>query len=153
MPSFLVEIVNNGFITDLEPVISGNDSFPGDTEQAGADVGICKTESDSNNTILESVDSFEAAKAPNREDGPIHLPGLHSALVAIGRMMQNALPGDLSRFNGVGMRTQTGWQVLKFKTVGTRTCLNGCEHVSNHFSIQSNGGVLLYRCLSSGCNT
>ena len=79
------------------------------------------------------------------------LPGLQPALTAIREMLQKVLPGDQSRFNGVGMRTQTGWQVLKFKTIGTRTCLNGCEHVSNNFSILCNGGILLYRCLSSEC--
>jgi hypothetical protein len=152
MPLWLAQIANTGFIAGLGPAVSSNEFSLGDTEQAGADVWICKTlELGSNHAIPKPNEFIVDTEVANGEDGTNNLPGLQPALVAIQEMLQKALPGDQNRFNGVGMRTQTGWRVLKFKTVGTRACLNWCEHVSNNFSILSNGAILLYRCLSSEC--
>jgi hypothetical protein len=79
------------------------------------------------------------------------LPGLERAIDEIKKMLQAKIPDDSSIFNGLGERTATGWQVLKFKFNGTRTCLNGHRHDSNKFSILSNGCVFVYRCLSPDC--
>jgi hypothetical protein len=79
------------------------------------------------------------------------LPGLKGALQKIESLLRGKVQKDTSSFNGVGKRTPNGWQILKFKTNGTRTCLNGHQHVKNNFSIFSNGANLVYRCLSSGC--
>jgi hypothetical protein len=151
IPLWLADIVNNGGITDLEPVISSGTCSLGENEQSSEDTETGESNVASNHAVFDTNESIEATEVANGESGTSNLPGLQPALIVIREMLQNALPSDQSRFNGVGMRTQTGWQVLKFKTVGTRTCLNGCEHVSNNFSILSNGGILLYRCLSSEC--
>ncbi|GAQ92179.1 hypothetical protein KFL_009390050 [Klebsormidium nitens] len=81
----------------------------------------------------------------------VALPGLERALEEIKKMLHAKVPNDASTFSGVGERTPNGWRILKFKTNGIRTCLNGHQHVSNQFSILSNGGVLVYRCLSLEC--
>lgn len=77
--------------------------------------------------------------------------GIHEAFQVVSDLLQKKFPGDRNRFNGMGTVTKTGWQVLRFKTVGVRTCTNGCSHKSNNFSILSNGAILLYRCMGSGC--
>jgi hypothetical protein len=101
------------------------------------------------------VPSIAASAPSSTAEGPSEsgLPGLDAALEKITELLQAKVPRDQSRFRGVGRRLSTGWQILKFKTVGTRTCLNGCKHDSNQFSILSNGAVLVYRCLSPGCDT
>jgi hypothetical protein len=77
--------------------------------------------------------------------------GIPEAVQVVSDLLQKKFPGDRSRFIGMGTMTKTGWQVLRFKTVGVRTCTNGCSHKSNNFSILSNGAILLYRCMGSGC--
>lgn len=78
-------------------------------------------------------------------------PGLQAAVEKIAKCLQDKLPGDKSRFRRMNKKTPNGWHILKYKTVGTRICLNGERHDSNNFSILSNGALLLYRCLSPKC--
>ncbi|GAQ93374.1 hypothetical protein KFL_014790010, partial [Klebsormidium nitens] len=77
--------------------------------------------------------------------------GVPEAVQVVLGLLQKKLPGDRSRFNGMRPMTKTGWHVMKFRTVGVRTCINGCNHKSNNFSVLSNGAILLYRCLGSEC--
>jgi hypothetical protein len=152
MPRWLADIVMSGGIANPEQMITtcnANVSLGTDAEQMVVDLEARETANRTNDCALSL--SSESVEKPPAEGNTVALLGLHAALVAIGEMMQKALAGDQSRFNGVGVQTSTGWQLLKSKTVGTRTCMNVCKHVSNNFSILCNGGVLLYRCLSSEC--
>jgi hypothetical protein len=99
---------------------------------------------------MDNATSMPLAPLENVQN-TVALPGLERALEEINKMLHAKVPKDASTFNGVGERTPNGWQVLKFKTNGIRTCLNGHQHVSNNFSILSNRGVFAYRCLSSEC--
>lgn len=151
MPEWLVDIVNRGGVAILEqaiPTCNANVSLDTDAKQTNVELKTRESADQSNDASMcsSSDNCAKASEMPAAISNTIALPGLQKTLVAIGEMMQKALAGDQSRFNGVGVRSSTGWQVLKFKTVGTRTCMNGCEHVSNNFSILCNGGVLLYRC-------
>jgi hypothetical protein len=101
-------------------------------------------------SAMDNATSMPLAPLENVQN-TVALPGLERALEKIKNMLHAKVPNDASTFNGVGERTPNGWQVLKFKTNGIRTCLNGHQHVSNNFSNLSNGGVFAYRCLSSEC--
>jgi hypothetical protein len=109
-------------------------------------------ENDSNATspVIENSTSMSSAPLGNVQNTEA-LPDLEGALQEIKRLLRDKVQDDTGTFNGVGERTPNGWQILKFKTNGTRTCLNGHQHDSNQFSIMSNGCILVYRCLSPGC--
>jgi hypothetical protein len=81
----------------------------------------------------------------------ITIHGVSEAVHVVLNLLQKKLPGDRSRFVGMKAMAKTGWHVMRFKTVGVRTCINGCNHRSNNFSVLSNGAIFLYRSLGSEC--
>jgi hypothetical protein len=106
------------------------------------------------NAALEPTPAAAQQTALNPPSIPLETTTIHGvpeAVQAVLALLQKSLPGDRSRFSGMRPMTKTGWHVMKFKTVGVRTCANGCNHRGNNFSILSNGAILLYRCLGSGC--
>lgn len=110
-------------------------------------------ENDYSATPSATINATPMPSAPLEDaQNTVALPGLKDGLQEIETLLRRKVQVDTSTFNGVGKRTPNGWQILKFKTNGTRTCLNGHQHVKNNFSIFSNGAILVYRCLSSECN-
>lgn len=91
--------------------------------------------------------AFSATQTTNDNtvsNDSITFPGLQSAVEKIFKLLKEKLPADKSRFCGMDGTTPYDWHILKYKTVGTRTCLNGEKHTSNNWSVLSNGALLLY---------
>jgi hypothetical protein len=106
------------------------------------------------NAALEPTPAAAQQTASNPPSIPLEatiVHGVPEAVQVVLGLLQKKLPGDRSRFSGMRPMTKASWHVMKFKTVGVRTYINGCNHKSNNFSILSNGVILLYRCLGSGC--
>jgi hypothetical protein len=98
------------------------------------------------NAALEPTPAVEQPTAPNPPSIPLDattIHGVHEAVQAVSALLQKKLPGDRSRFVGMKTMTKSGWHVMGFKTVGVRTCINGCNHRSNNFSVLSNGAIFL----------
>jgi hypothetical protein len=110
------------------------------------------SEGDSCGTPSATLNATSISSAPFEDmQRTVILPGLECALREIRRLLRDKLQDETRSFNGVCERTPNGWQVLKFKTNRTRTCLNGHQHVKNQFNILSNGVIFVYRCLSLEC--
>jgi hypothetical protein len=109
----------------------------------------CKNDLNATPSIVDKSTSISLAPFEYVQDTEA-LPGLEGALREIKRLLRDKVQDDTSIFNGIGERTPNGWRILKFRTNGVRTCLNGHQHDSNQFSILSNGCILVYRCLSPG---
>jgi hypothetical protein len=106
------------------------------------------------NAALEPTPAVAQQTAPNPPSIPLDATTIHGvpeAVHVVSALLQKKLPGDRSRFVGMRPLTKTNWHVMGFKTVGVRTCINGCNHRSKNFSVLSNGAILLYRCLGSEC--
>jgi hypothetical protein len=131
MPSWLVKSLNDHVQQTATDEIKKHSSCKNDLNATPSVVD--------KSTPLEHVQDTEA------------LPGLEGALREIKRLLRDKVQDETSTFSGIEERTPNGWRIIKFRTNGVRTCLNGHQHDSNQFSILSNGCILVYRCLSLGC--